>query len=234
MTRIAIVEDEAPCRQKLVDFLHRYEAEKGLCFQLKIYAEGEAFLADYAKACDLVFMDIQMPGLNGMDTARQLRQLDPQVGLVFVTTLAQYAISGYEVGALHYLLKPLRYHDFALKLTSVLQRLQQWERTLLLRTSKGLQRISLADIQYLEVSGHNVIYHTPHISIPRRCSLRQAKSELDDRFAQCSSSYLLNLACITAVYEDTVELGSVRLRISRPQKAAFLQCVQKYQEEHHV
>lgn len=233
MIRIAIVEDEACFCRTLTDFLHRYEAEKHLCFRIRAFGSGEDFLSNNTEKFDLAFMDIQLPGINGMETARILRRMDEQVTLIFISTLTQYAITGYEVGALFYLLKPLRYHDFALKITVALQRIPQTD-NLLLRSGTEMLRIRLRDIRYLESAGHNVIYHTGSQSISRRCSLRQAEAELDQRFVRCSSSFIVNMDHIRAISGDTVDIGGQLLRISRPQRQTFLLAVTKHQEDSNV
>ena len=233
MVRIAIVEDDPIFSRTLTDYLHRYEKEKEHRFKISSYTSGNAFLSGYSQEFDLVFMDIQMPGLNGMETARQLRKLDDHVKLIFITTLAQYAIMGYEVGALFYLLKPLYYQDFALKLTAALLQIPCSD-DILLRSGKELIRIPLRGIYYVESAGHNVVYHTDHQIIPRRCSLKQAENELDERFVRCSSSFLVNLDHVRSVSTDSVDVGGTLLRISRPQQQTFSQKFQLHQEAKNV
>ena len=84
---------------------------------------GDVFLEKYAGDFDVLFFDVDMPGTDGLDTARRLRRMDSEVSIIFVTNMAQYAICGYEVEALDYLLKPLSYYDFALKFQKALRRI---------------------------------------------------------------------------------------------------------------
>ncbi|MBQ1490419.1 MAG: response regulator, partial [Blautia sp.] len=104
--RIAIVEDEEAPRLALLTCLERFGKEKGLALSLSTFSDALSLLDHYEPIYDLIFMDIQLPYLNGMDAARRLRAMDQSVLLVFVTNLTQYAIAGYEVAALDYILKP--------------------------------------------------------------------------------------------------------------------------------
>ena len=107
MIRVAIVEDEAEIREQLMGYVQRYTRQYGTAFEVKTFADGLEILEDYRPAYDLILLDIEMKHLDGMETARRIRELDPDVMLVFITNMAQYAIKGYAVGALDYVLKPV-------------------------------------------------------------------------------------------------------------------------------
>ena len=102
MIRVAIVEDEAEIREQLMGYVQRYTRQYGTAFEVKTFADGLEILEDYRPAYDLILLDIEMKHLDGMETARRIRELDPDVMLVFITNMAQYAIKGYAVGALDY------------------------------------------------------------------------------------------------------------------------------------
>lgn len=105
MYRIAVVEDQENDVQRLQNALHQYEQEKQVTFTCKHWKSAENFLEQYDHQYDIIFMDIRLPGMDGMQAARQLRQKDHAVLLVFLTSLAQYAVEGYEVEAIDYILK---------------------------------------------------------------------------------------------------------------------------------
>lgn len=233
MIRIAIVEDEPDFQQQLQNYLIRYGTEKKCRFRISTFCDAVSFLADYRRDYDLVFMDIKMPGIHGMEAAWQLRRLDQQVALIFVTTLVQYAIAGYEVGALYYLLKPLHYHEFVLKLTSALKRISRSD-VIIIRSGQKVHRIDLSDIHYLESDGHNIRYHLGDQIVARRCSLRHAESELDNRFVRCSSSFIVNLAHARAIKNDSVDIDGTLLHISRTQRQAFAHAFDQYREDLYV
>ena len=119
--KIAIVEDEAASAQLLEECLLRYRTEAGAEMMITRFSNAEELLRDYRGEFDLLFMDVDMPGINGIDASRRLREMDSRVVLIFVTNLAQYAIYGYEVDALDYILKPVNYYALKLKLRKALE-----------------------------------------------------------------------------------------------------------------
>ena len=117
---IAIVEDEKESAECIAAFLERFAREEKCAFGVKRYGDGLTFISDYDRSADIVFMDIEMPGTNGMDASKLLRQIDEDVLLFFVTNLAQYALESYEVSAFDYIVKPVNYFDFSMKFRKAL------------------------------------------------------------------------------------------------------------------
>lgn len=113
MTRIAIVEDEAAVREQLAGYVQRYTRQYGTQFEVTMFTDGVEILEDYRPVYDIIFLDVEMQHLDGMETARRIRELDSDVLLIFITNMAQYAIKGYAVGALDYVLKPVPYFAFS-------------------------------------------------------------------------------------------------------------------------
>lgn len=130
MTRIAIVEDEAAVREQLAGYVQRYTRQYGTPFEVTEFADGMEILEDYRPQFDIIFLDVEMKHLDGMETARRIRERDGGVLIVFITNMAQYAIRGYAVGALDYVLKPVPYFAFSQQLQKALGQLEKRERPL--------------------------------------------------------------------------------------------------------
>lgn len=224
MIRIAIVEDERRERAHLRDCLAYMAEKEQLEFDIVEFGSGEEFLGGYQPVYDIVLMDIELPGINGMETAKALRRLDSFVLLVFVTNMVQYAVSGYEVDALNYILKPVNRFDFALKMNKAISRTaKRTEKSVQIRAGKDLYMLPVAAIRYLEVDGHYIVYHTTEGDYSEYITLKEAEKKLNKPyFVRCNRCYLVNLKYVSAVRDDVVQVGRDELLISRPQKKAFL------------
>ncbi|MDK6522993.1 LytR/AlgR family response regulator transcription factor [Alloscardovia omnicolens] len=123
--RLALVDDDAEICSLLRAYVQRYNTEYGTSISTYDFTRGSDLLHNYERGVfDVIFLDIEMPGINGMETATQIRRIDDAVALVFVTHLAQFAVQGYEVQASDYIIKPLSYFDFAMKITRILKTIE--------------------------------------------------------------------------------------------------------------
>ena len=125
MFKIAIVEDQEETRKSLNRFVRQYAQEQGLQVEISLITDGAEIAEHYTPGFDIIFMDVEMPRLDGFGAAEAIRAVDADVVLVFVTNMAQYAIRGYEVDALDYVLKPVNYYQFCTKLSRAIQRVQR-------------------------------------------------------------------------------------------------------------
>lgn len=230
MIRVAIVEDEAEIREQLMGYVQRYTRQYGTAFEVKTFADGLEILEDYRPAYDLILLDIEMKHLDGMETARRIRELDPDVMLVFITNMAQYAIKGYAVGALDYVLKPVPYFAFSQQLQKVEAQLRRRTRHYLaVPVEGGLRRLDTSRIYYIESEGHRVHFYTEEGDFTAPGALKALEEKLADRpFARCNSGYLVNLAQVQAVQQNTVEVGPYELQVSRPKRKSFLAALTDY------
>ncbi len=226
MYRIAIVEDEQPCAETLRAYLDQLAVEKGLSFEICHFKNAVLFLENYTSDYHLIFMDIRMPYLNGMDAAYHLRELDAEVLLIFVTNMAQYAVKGYSVSAFDYIVKPVTYHDFALKTLRAIRKLSNMKAgpEIVVTTLNGIVRLSADDIRYIETQGHHLIYHMDGDKTHTQyATLASAEGKLEEHhFARCNNCYLVNLKFVQRVKGYTVLVDGVELQISQPRKKEFL------------
>lgn len=228
--KIAIVEDDPREVELMQSYFDRFTAVENTPFRINRFPSAEAFLSGYKPVYDIVFMDIQLMALNGMEAAIRLREIDQNVMLVFVTNMAQFAVKGYEVRAFDFIVKPLTYPVFAMKLKRMLTELNvKREQELMIPVANELIRVSTSSIKFIEVSGHKLIFHTTDRNITTYASLKSVETNLDSRvFARCNSGYLVNLKYVRAVKDYTVIVDEDALPISRPKRKAFVQALGDY------
>ena len=230
MLRIAVVEDDAPTREKLCTLIRDHAVSKGKDLAVTPLEDGSSLLGGALSGYDIIFLDIMLPGLTGMEVAERIRAGDPDVVLVFVTNAAQYAIKGYAVGALDFVLKPVNPYEFLVKLERALERAaQRRQRPITLQTADGVQVLSSRDILYVETRDRKLFYHTTRGCFAVRSSMQSAEALLGSlRFVRCNQCYLVNLRHVQSVQGDFVTVGRERLEVSRRQRAAFLEAMLQY------
>lgn len=230
MKRIAIVDDDERIRNQLKTYIDRYSETAAEPFQASLFPFPELFLTNYRPDYDIVLMDIDMPGMDGLETARRLRALDERVVLLFITNLAQYAINGYEVAATDFVVKPVSYETFAYKLTRALRYVRESTRpSLLLKTEDGTATVEMDDVKYIEVQGHYVFYHTHREIYRLRGSLKGTIEELNDpAFFVCDKGFIVNLAYIDEVDANTVTVAGETINVSRAKRKALLDALSAY------
>lgn len=230
MIKIAIVEDEAAVRDQLTDYVRRYTRQYGTEFEVTCFTDGDEILENYRPAFDIIFLDVEMKRLNGMETAQRIRELDDDVLLIFITNMAQYAIKGYAVGALDYVLKPVPYFAFSQQLQKAEEQLRRRTRHYLaVPVEGGLRRLDTSRIYYIESEGHRVRFYTEEGDFAAPGALKALEEKLANRpFARCNSGYLVNLAQVQAVQQNTVQVGPYELQVSRPKRKSFLAALTDY------
>lgn len=233
--RVAIVEDERQASDLLKEYILRFEKENAVAFSVTQYADAVGLLEQYTPVFDIIFMDIQMPYMNGMDAARRLRILDQKVLLIFTTSLAQYAVEGYDVDALSYLVKPYGYFEFSMKLSKAMQRVPKVASDIIvLNTKAGSVRLSASEILYVGIRGHKTDYHTASGIYSHYSTLKIVEEKLPrETFARCNSCYLVNLFYVRRIEENTCVLSDgTALSVSHPKKQQFLSAWNAYCLQH--
>ena len=227
---IALVEDSPAEAEVIQEYCKRYSAENSVNIDVKWFPKGETFLRDYQPVYDLVLMDINLPALNGMDTAARLRRLDSSVALIFITSMARYAIQGYEVDAMDFLLKPVSYPMFSARIQRALRKSSQEQpQTLLINMSDGVYRIASTRIKYVEVTDHYLVYHTTEGNLNTYGKLKDVEEKLDKtQFIRCNRCYLVNLAYVRAIRGNTLVVDGDELQISRPKRTAVMEALNDY------
>lgn len=228
---IAVVDDSETDRRWLTQLVRDYESEHDVTVRIAEFDDGAALLENYQPDYDIILLDIQMGGIDGMRAAAAIREVDTSVIIVFVTKTAQYAITGYSVQALSYLLKPVTLFALANELDRSLAQLQRRERESVLVGSRSApRRIDLASIVYIESRRHLLLVHSTSGTVTFHATLKEYEDLLGDRnFFRSNSSYLLNLRHVVAIDgDDSVMSTGQSLKISRSRKKGLLEALTGY------
>lgn len=227
MIRIAIVEDEPTEIDRIKVYLEEIAQEDQTQFDIEQYSSGMAFVMRGMKDYDLVLMDIDMPNLNGIETAKALRKVDQSATLIFVTNMAQYAISGYEVNAIDFILKPVNRYSFAIKIKRAISRTaKKNDNAIQIKMDGTIFLVHMYQIMYLEVDGHYVIFHTTQGDYKEYTTLKLAQKRINSsHFVQCNQSFLINMKYIESVSRESVTVGGTIIYISRKMKTEFMNAV---------
>lgn len=232
MYRIAIVEDKSDEAADLRFQLSRYAREKSLDFRISWF-RGAWDFEDSQAVYDLVFMDIGLPGISGMEAAEQMRHRDAETPIIFVTSLSQYAARGYEVQALDFIVKPIEYYAFKMRMDRALRVLRRnSQRRAVIKTGEGLRIVPFDEILYIEVRNHDLTFHLAETGgyVAVRGSLNRVEQELSDGpFVRISSSHLVNMNHIRLVKgSELVLCDEERLQFSRPKRHNAVQKITAY------
>lgn len=231
MIEIAIVEDCEEDRKRLLDYFKKWEDETDLKFQLHPFVNAVVFLSNYKPIYDIVLMDIEMPQVNGMDAAKKLREIDSSVNLLFVTNMAQYAVKGYSVNAFDFLVKPVVYGDFKMRLNQVVNKVKKERpKDVTIHAVEGtLIRLAIDEINYISVRSHRLTYHTEKGEFIVRGNIGQLEKEyVPYGFLRSNNCYLVNPRHISFVGKNFLRIGDDELLISRGYRKSFLEALANY------
>ena len=230
MINIAIVEDEAMYAKQLEEFLHQYGAENGETFDITIYSDGDQVVHKYKSQYDILLMDVEMKFMDGMSAAEEIRKVDTEVVIIFITNMAQYAIRGYAVDALDYVLKPVSYFAFSQRLNRAISRMKKREQKVITVNIKGGPvRINIANIYYIESQGHNLILHTILGNYESPGTMKDIEEKLSEmNFCRGNKGYLINLQHVDGIQDGCALVKGEQLLLSRSRKKEFMEALTKY------
>lgn len=229
--RVGVVEDNEEAGNLLCGFIEDYGKLRNCSFSVSRYADALDFLEQFRGNFDLIFMDIELPHLDGMEAVRRIREKDKRVIVIFVTNMAQYAVKGYEVDALDFIVKPVVFSAFTMKLDRAVEKFKTMQdKEIWINERNNKRRLRTSDIIYVEVAHHSVVYHTVDGDYKTYDQLGNVCNALADApFALCNRCYLVNLNYVTAIDEFSVTVsGGGSLQISRNKKKSFLKSLNDY------
>ena len=230
MIRIALVEDDPACREQLRGYLDRYGKESGEKLSITTFADGDEIALHYTADYDIILMDIEMKFMDGMTAAEEIRKVDPEVVIIFITNMAQYAIRGYAVDALDYVLKPVSYFAFSQRLERAIGRMKRRARRYMtIAIRGGARKLDISRILYVESQGHNLVFVTDGEEHTTTGTIREVEEKLESfGFFRCNKGCLVNLEHVDGVRDGCAIVGGHALPISRGRKNEFLAALTDY------
>ncbi len=230
MIRIAIVEDETLYAEQLKSYLKRYEEEQGQTFSIRIFSDGDEIVHKYRSDFDIILMDVEMKFMDGMTAAEEIRRVDTEVVIIFITNMAQYAIRGYAVDALDYVLKPVSYFAFSERLKRAIERMRRREsKCIMVNIKGGTVRLNIANIFYVDSEGHTLILHTILGNYETTGTMREMEEKLRDmNFCRGNKGYLINLQHVDGVQDGCALVRGEKLLLSRAKRKEFMEALTEY------
>lgn len=230
MIRIAIVEDESHYKEQLMEFLQRFEQELGEHIEVETYSDGDEFVEDYKAQFDIILMDVQMRFMDGMSAAEEIRKMDTEVVIMFITNMAQYAIKGYAVDALDYILKPISYFQFSQRLNRAIERMKRREEHYFtIKVKGGVKRFPISDIYYIESQGHKLIFVTKAGEVETTGTMKELEEQLAEYpFFRGHKGYFINLEHVEGMNDIFAIVKGQELLISRSKRKAFMEALSQY------
>lgn len=226
MRNIVICDDEPEVCADLRSAVKRLSEELGEPMRLRICRSGEELLACRLEEADILLLDIKMREVSGLDAARVLRQAGNQVCIIFITSMTQYAMDGYEVHAFGFLRKPVQYERFRHVMTEALQTVSARRKlTVTLRRGTAIREVSAAQIQYIEARGHELRVVTEEEELLTGQALSELEEQLEGYgFFRCHKGFLVNFAHVRQIEQrDILMQNGGRIPLSKYRRREFLE-----------
>ena len=229
---VAVVEDSSEDLANCLSLLEQYGKEKNIVFDIQTFESGGAFLLRFKSQFDFIILDINLASMNGIDLAKTIRTKDEEVTIMFATNLAKYATRGYEVDAVDFVLKPLTYASFYLRLERIMKKIKKKPEAFITTYESGTyQKINTNDILYIEVISHDIIIHKTNGEDAKTYGTLKTYEEtlLKHWFIRCNSCYLVNARYIKQVEKLEIKLSNDEIiPISHPKRKSFMDTFKKY------
>ena len=227
MINIAIIDNDYASVGRIKQLLKQYEDESGEVIILSHFRSPDDILQRYRADFDIILTETDLPFMEGISVAEQIRQLDSVVPIIFITARGEYAVRGYDVNATAFLTKPVSYHTLARAVDKARRQTLYNGREVLISVKGGVVRIDARDIYYVESKGHSMIYHTAKGEIESATTMRELEERLAPLgFFRSGKWYLINLLHTTAVVGGCATVGGVSLNVSRARRKELISALE--------
>ena len=230
MIRLALVEDDSVYRSRLREYIEKYSAASGEKFTVTEFSDGDEIALGYKAVYDIILMDIEMKFMDGMMAAEEIRKVDTEVIIIFITNSPQYAIKGYAVDALDYVLKPVSYYAFSQRLSRAIERVARRARHYLQINAHGAaHKLDTSSIYWVESNAHDLVYHTAEGKLTAPGSMTELEQKLpQDSYFRVNKVCLVNLVHVDQMDGEDAVVHGDRVPLARARRKAFLDALNDY------
>ena len=217
MINIGICEDELHYRVNIKDMLGDILSTYSINYKIYEFSSGEELLSNYPKDLDILIMDIQMKIINGMDTARKIREFDQNLEIIFMTSFSEFMQEGYEVKAYRYILKPISERKISRNILPCINEIMKKKNNYLTINVKNyVDRIKIDSIVYIETDRPNILIYTNDNKYTTKMSISKIDKILREHgFFSCHNSYIVNLKLVESMNSNTLKIGEKYIPISK-------------------
>lgn len=233
MYHIAVVDDEPQTRIDLTAYIERFAVERGIEIETALFSDGEQLLARKPGSYEIIFLDIEMERVDGLETARQIRLYDEHAVIVFVTGFIQYAVQGYSVSAMSFLVKPVDYATLSAEMEKAISRAGRMKSSYLcIRTGEGMVQLAVDEITYIETIGRKVSIHVRGNQHSCWETMHGLEKELSGKnFFRCHKAYLVNLLHLERVLDNTAVVAGDEILVSRDRRKELMHALVRFASE---
>lgn len=234
MYKICIIDEDKVTRDRLNEMVKQYGGLNNLEFDIYIFQNATSYLNTREKDSCIIFLDIDTSKMDGMQLVRKIRKTRPDVVIIICTRLLEFAVKGYEMDVLGFIVKPIQWNSVQLFVDKAMKKLtrQQDEALNIIIEEKSIR---VSDISYVEIRGHYLLYYiredgeNPKCVIQTRGSMQDAERQLEQYdLYRCHLSYLVNLKHVTSITGNEVYINKTRLPISRNYKISYTKAFSKF------
>lgn len=215
--RIAICDDEQNQIEYITSIVASWSAHEGHGCEIRTFASAEAFLFEYEedRAYDILLLDVEMKNMNGIELAKRIRKDNNRAEIIFITSHFEFVGEGYEVDALHYLIKPISAEKLTQVLTKAAEKISVEPPSVVISCDGETVKLYEADILYVESFLHYIVIHTKDKEYKIKENMSVFENRVSDYFYRIHRSYLVSLKYITRISRTSVSIGNTELPLSR-------------------